>query len=499
MRTVAGFTHTPAIPTARSSGSSLGRAQAGLVLVGLLFFAVQIILVPRPFGLSTDEVTYLAKVDPAVPELYWTPPRAWGMAVLAAPIAVFSPGLQVIRLYFGLLASVGLVAAFWPWLRVMHPAVGPVAALVFSTTWFTVFFGSLVMPNLYVGLGAVAAVGLFLRAVQAPTWWRTALVGTGAGFIALVRPTDSVLVLAPLFACGLVASRLRRPGVLGAVAVGGLLGWLPWIAEAYLRFGGPLARLQGAESAGPRGLRLSPSNLLIYPRLLDGYPSYCCYGASPAEAGPVSVLFTTWLIALLALALLGLGLSARQHRFLEMLVAWLPAALLAAFYLLLPAFTTLRFLLPVFALLALPVATALIYLPTASDGARRRVATVLVAAVLFAHIAVMLPKAERVLDVIGKGRAEHMRTADALRPIVSGRPCLLMGVGRATSFYLGCSWQAGRPTHRRPPRVAEAQRHGWIVVAVLRKPPPAGSYLASWRPVDVRGLPRGSEAYVWSR
>ena len=64
-------------------------------------------------------------------------------------------------------------------------------------------FGSLVMPNLYLGLGAVAVVGLFLRAVQHSTWWRIASVGAVAGLISLVRPTDSVLVLAPLFACAL--------------------------------------------------------------------------------------------------------------------------------------------------------------------------------------------------------------------------------------------------------------------------------------------------------
>ena len=67
------------------------------------------------------------------------------------------------------------------------------------------------MPNLYVGLGAVAVTGLFLRAVNAPVWWRLALTAAAAGFVALVRPTDSVLVIAPLCAIALVVSRLRRP------------------------------------------------------------------------------------------------------------------------------------------------------------------------------------------------------------------------------------------------------------------------------------------------
>ncbi len=133
------------------AGFSLRQGEIALVLVGLMFLVVQLVIVRHPLGLSQDESNYLAKVDPRVPELYWSQPRAWGMAVLAAPVAVFSPSLTIYRLYFGLLSSAGLIAAFWPWLRVLRPAVAPAAALFFSTIWFTAAFGSLVMPNLYVG------------------------------------------------------------------------------------------------------------------------------------------------------------------------------------------------------------------------------------------------------------------------------------------------------------------------------------------------------------
>jgi hypothetical protein len=129
------------------AGFSLRQGQIALLLVGLLFLLVQLVIVRHPLGLSQDEANYLAKVDPRVPELYWTQPRAWGMPVLAAPVAVFSPSLTIYRLYFGFLASAGLTTAFWPWLRVLRPAVAPAAALFFSTIWFTAAFGSLVMPQ----------------------------------------------------------------------------------------------------------------------------------------------------------------------------------------------------------------------------------------------------------------------------------------------------------------------------------------------------------------
>ena len=142
-------------------------------------------------------------------------------------VAAFSPSLTIYRLYFGLLSSAGLIAAFWPWLRV-RPAVAPAAALFFSTIWFTAAFGSLVMPNLYVGLGAVAVTGLFVRAAYEPVWWRLVLTAAAAGFVALVRPTDSVLVMAPLFAIGLVvppappqgAGRRGNRGTYGLASMG---------------------------------------------------------------------------------------------------------------------------------------------------------------------------------------------------------------------------------------------------------------------------------------
>lgn len=111
-------THHSTEPQTRPhAGISLRQGQIALLLVGLMFLAVQLVIVRHPLGLSQDEANYLAKVDPRVPELYWTQPRAWGMPVLAAPVAVFSPSLMIYRLYFGFLSSAGLIAAFWPWLR----------------------------------------------------------------------------------------------------------------------------------------------------------------------------------------------------------------------------------------------------------------------------------------------------------------------------------------------------------------------------------------------
>ena len=475
------------------AGFSLRQAEIALVLVGLMFLVVQLVIVRHPLGLSQDESNYLAKVDPNVPELYWSQPRAWGMPVLAAPVAVFSPSLTIYRLYFGFLSSAGLIAAFWPWLRVLRPAVAPAAALFFSTIWFTAAFGSLVMPNLYVALGAVAVTGLFVRAVQDPAWWRLALTAAAAGFVALVRPTDSVLVIAPLFAIALVVTRLRRLKVLAAVAIGELIGWLPWVIEGYVRFGGPVERLRAAETSGPGGLNFRSSNLLIFPRLLDGTPGYCCSGGTPADAGPVPLALTTWLVGVLVVAGLGVVWSVSERRLPEMMIVCLPAGMFAAFYLLLPRFTTLRFLLPTFALLSLPVAFALVH----AMRRWRKTAAVIIVAALVGHVAPMLFLAERQMDANWRWRSTQVRAGAALQPFVNERPCLIIANSSGPlAFYLGCHTQPARASKHQPGRVTQARAEGVFVLALLSGPPPPGSYMSSWQQVPVPGLARRFQVYV---
>lgn len=472
-------------------------ASAGaLMLVGVAFLVVQLVLVPHPLGLSTDEATYLAKADPAAPELYWSPPRAWGVPVLTAPVALFSPGLGMLRSYLALLSSAGLVVAFWTWRRPLHPVVAPLAALLFASTWTTIYLGSLAMPNLYSALSAVAVVGLTLRALERPrSWSASALAGVAAAVLALIRPTDSVLVVGPLAAGLVLAPRLRRMRPLVALVVGEVLGWLPWVVEAYARFGGPLARLSAGESAGPHGLGLDLSTLLAYPRLLDGTPNYCCYGAPVSAAGPLPTAMTAWALAVPLLALLGLLVSRGTIRTALLLVA-VPGGLLAAFYLLLPSFVTPRFLLPTLALLSLPVASALVAAARAGGRLRRRITSSLVALLVLLHIGLMLPVADAKLDREGASRTPQIAVSAALEPFVAGRPCVVLGHEmQATAYALRCDINEAHPDARRFRRVGEAERKGELVVAVLRGSdrPKAGSTLDRWPVLTLPGLPSGYE------
>ena len=476
-------------------------AELALLAVAGLFLVLQLAWVPRPLGLSTDEATYLAMVDPRAPELYWSAPRAWGMPILAAPVALFGGSLYALRTYLGFLSSILLLAAFRPWLRVLHPAVAPVAALGFSTIWFTVQAGASLMPNLYVALGSVGSIGLCLRAIQQPAWWRTLLTALAACLVAVVRPTDSLLSLGPLVLVALLVPRLRRVVPLTAGAAGVLVGWSPWLVEAFVRFGDPVQRITTAETAGPGGTSLRLANLLIWPRLLDGRPVYCCRTGPVGDAGPVPWLYTTWLLLLVTFAVVGVAVAARQRRLPEVLPCVGGAVLIAGFYLLLPAFTALRFLLPALALAAIPVALALVSAVTAARGHGRRAAATLVGVALLGHLGLMLPTAHFRFQTLGEGRSQQLRTAAALRPLIGDRPCLVVGTEKqVTAYYLRCRVAGAYPTARPPARVREAQRTGRVMVAVLGKDgPPADSYLSSWKRQHLPGIPEQWDVYVPSR
>jgi hypothetical protein len=396
------------------------------------------------------------------------------------------------------LSSVGLVIAFRPWLRVLDPWVAPLAALLFGTTWFVLLYGPQAMPNLYVGLAAVAVVGRFLRAVQSGTRGQAVAAGVAAAVLALVRPSDSVLVVGPVLVVGLLVRRLRRPVPLVALLVGDAVGWLPWIVEAFLRFGGPIARLGAAEETGPGTLVLDPTDLLAVPRLLDGVPLYFRNDAPLSAAGPVETVLSLWLAVLLLLVLVSAAAGAAQRRLPELTLLYLPAAVLAVFYLVLTPFTALRFVIPVFALLSVPAATAAVHLVRTGRGPLRVVLAVALAVGVLGQVTGAAVKTARYAEHTVGARDRSMAAADALRPRMHRQHCLVVGVEpQAIGFYLGCRVQnAISQTRSVPSRVRDARNAGDDVVAVLPRPPSEGSYLAPWRVVDVPGLPRGLTAYV---
>jgi hypothetical protein len=303
-------------------------------------------------------------------------------------------------------------------------------------------------------------------------------------------------VVGPLVAAGLLVPWLRHLRPLVALVVGEVLGWAPWVVEAYTRFGGPWQRLRAAEQAGPRGLDADGSLLRILPRLLDGRPNYCCFERPVSAAGPLPLAHTSWLIAVTALALLGLLLVGR-HRRTPLVLVVIPALLLAAFYLLLPSFVSPRFLLPVLALLSLPLAVTLVTLARAGRGRWRWATAAVVVAVMLTHVWLMLPVAAAKLERERVAEGGSTKITQALRPVVADRRCLLVGRNLLPAGYeLRCQVRGQRALRELPELLRQATAEGRSVIVVVPERPARKSYLSTWEAPDVPGMPRRSYVYV---
>ncbi|TMR07410.1 hypothetical protein ETD86_51625, partial [Nonomuraea turkmeniaca] len=248
------------------------RPYVALGLVAVCFTAVQLVFTAR-IGLGWDESVYLSQVARGVPAAEFTAPRARGVQLLAAPVALVTPSVTAIRGYLSVLSGIALFLAYAPWIRLRSGPIAPLAAALFAGLWLSVLYGNEAMPNMWVAYCGVAGVGLACLAGMRPRPW-LALAGVVAAFAlaSLLRPSDATWLALPLLGYGMVRRRGRLPAA--ATAAGLAVGWAQWLAEAFIRFGGPMERLRAAGAENATGLHFSlPDHL----RALDG-PLLCRFG-----------------------------------------------------------------------------------------------------------------------------------------------------------------------------------------------------------------------------
>jgi len=429
------------------------RCEVGLVLVAVVFTVMQVATVPLRLPLGWDEVVYASQLSVRAPASYFDAPRARGVSILAAGAAGLSPSTIVLRAWMSLLAAVGLVTAYWPWRRLLAGSVAVLAAALFASLWVVGFYADEVMPNLYVAYGTVAAVGWFLRAVAVPRppRWMLAALAASIAFTAFVRPSDAVFLAVPLFVSGLVVRKWRRVDMLISVVSGLVIGLLPWIIEAYVRFGGPLARLR-ASSAEQGGM--SPHNAIgMQLRALNG-PTLC----RPCDVPWTHPVLSLWWFAMPLLALGGVLLADRGRSRGILLLTAITAAVVSTQYLLLIDYAAPRFLMSTYALLALPVAACAVELVRRAPT-RMRTAAITIAALVFAAQATsqFLVLHHRSQSEV-TARAQLAELGTRLSEVGLHSPCTLMGPDTfQTAFYVGCSYA---PTSDPPGPGAVAQPAG---------------------------------------
>ena len=325
-------------------------------------------------GLVYDEAVYLSQiVRPRHP--IWGPHRAWGTVVLVSPVAVFGVHVAALRLYLAVVSSALLAWAYWLWDDVIGPpALG--AAMVFAVSWVALYFGTQAFPNMPLALFSVATVGLTLRAVRGRP---RAIFAAGVciGACALIRPSDATALFAGVALALLMVHRTRCARVVGALAAGLAAGWLPWVIESFIVFGGPFHRFRIAalENAGG-ALR---NNLGAYVRSFGGP----LLNRVPKSGVPVWA--SALPLAIIVLALVACARFARDRRIDGVLACVFAAIAMASTYLFFSGATAPRFLLPSFALLAIP-ASALFFDVVERLLGNRKTVAVLVLVVLLAPL-----------------------------------------------------------------------------------------------------------------
>ncbi|MFF7445398.1 MULTISPECIES: hypothetical protein [unclassified Streptomyces] len=448
------------------------RGDALLAVVAGVFVLAQLLLVRPGMGLGWDESVYVSQVGEQAPASFFSAPRARGISFLVAPVASWSTSTPLLRVYLAVLSGIGLYLALRLWRGLFPARVLAGAGALFASLWVTLFYGPQAMPNYWVAIGTLVAVACFLKD-------RAWGVVAGAALMALMRPTDAVWVTVPLLVLAVATRRVR---MLAALLAGLVLGAAQWVIEAYVNYGGLAQRLhQGSEIQGGLGWNWAVDDQM---RSLVGR-ALCrpCTGSMPHPA------ITAWWYALPLLVALGVAVAVRAGRPARTLVPLACAASAAFPYLFLIGYAAPRFLLPAYALLAIPVADGLLHLVTAPGGRWRPLATTLVALGLTAHLAVQYDVLDRTVTRSTADRQAWARTAADLHRLGVRPPCLVTGYeALPIAFYAGCSSAAvsGPNANSTPARIRETARRIPVAHLVADDGSPAG-YARDWRPYRLDG------------
>jgi hypothetical protein len=456
------------------------------------------------------------------PAAFFGPPRARGVPLLVAPVTLVTGSVVALRVYLSIASGLCLFLALLAWRSLRPGWILALAGAAYASLWVALYYGPQAMPDEWIAFSALAAVGLFLRATGAgdrataaaaaaagatdvagvahvahvahvavspdasagsvtpagrpvitpaprlarepARRWLAGLAGCVAA-AALVRPGDAVFLAAALAVATLAVRAWRRWQLLVALAAGLVAGCAEWVAEAYLRFGGPLARMHaaGAEQGG-FGLHFAIWDEL---RAVNG-PTLC----RPCTIGLRYPELSLWWFALPVIALLGVLAARRAGRLGSSLLPALCGLCIAFQYLFLINYAAPRFLLPAYALLAIPVADGLGWLLTGVRADIRPLTQAAVVVGLAAQIVVQQVVLEHQVSEKVVFFGDYTRIAADLHHLGIRAPCLIKGEQEIPiAYYAGCgsaasvpaALRAGEPValleyaHVQPPAYA----HGW--------------------------------------
>jgi hypothetical protein len=457
---------------------------AWIVVVCAAYTLSQALLVAPRLGLGFDETVYVSQVSPHVPAAFFSAPRARGVSFLVAPIIALTSQTIVLRVYLAVLSGAGLFVALWLWRPLRRSGVLALAGALFASLWVSQFYGAEAMPNLWVALASLAAVGCFLRAARDRGDHR-ALAGLAISIavIALMRPADAAWVAVPLFLSAIVVRRWRRPWILGMLCGGLVVGSTQWVIEAYLRYGGLLARLhRSSQIEGGFGLHFAVADQL---KSQTGY--LLCRPCTIPWQQPIA---SAWLIALPLIAVASVLTARRTRRLATTLIPVLCAITIAIPYVVLINYAAPRFLLPTYALLAIPAADLIITLVSSVRSPWRAAMASLVVIALAAHIAVQYRVLTHTVRRTVASTGDYSRIVTQLNGWHVRPPCIIAGdLAIPIAFYAKCASAAtsGNNTNITKTQLAAAASRESVVIVVRGDAHPP-SFASSWDSPPLHGM-----------
>lgn len=454
-------------------------SHTGLLGVGVAYLTAQLTLFTWHRAPGWDEAVYLSQVLHGTKAFFFGASRARGITLLIAPAAKLAGTVGSVRLSLIVISAALLVTCFWVWVPLIG-AAAPVAAGLFAFSWIGLLNGSEILPNIWVALLGVATVGLVARRLDgAPTW--TAAVSAGLlGLAAVFRPTEATLIA---FALCLYILLFARGSFKLAVALGlGLVaGWLPWIIEMSLRFHGPSNALRQAATAH-FAFASAGHNLVRNLAYTDGRLVEPASNTVPLAG----VLWWAWLAGLAIFALVRVPGSRRA-----MFLCALAAGGIALEYVAFVQALAPRFLLPFYALAAVPAAVGLVAL--LRDRAALRAVGVVVAVLVIPWAVWQGRVANRVERAQASAYGSLQVVGQTIGQLANGQTCAVMSTREYPEISLaaGCygeQLRSGGPSTQDLQYLSDSGQHLVFVVTDHAAPPssPLGYFkpervLAPWR------------------
>jgi hypothetical protein len=402
--------------------SEIAMARRLVTVVGLGYLIVQLLSFSLDRPPSWDEAIYLSQVAPGAEPMPFVPSRARGITFLAIPVLQVGGSLPQLRVFLAVASAAALTASFRAWAPVI--GFGSVAAaLLFAGAWPTLFYGSELMPNLWVALIAVAATAVLARRLaQGERRYDELIAGGLVALAALIRPLDAIVLTSALLLLPIAVRRATASWTIHLL-LGLAAGWAPWLVEMTARFGSPGEAFAAAARLGHTGRWSLLENARQYLALSDG-PSI-----GPVGAPDIPVAGLLWFVGLAILVVLGVRASGRRGLLPSVVVPMAAGIALAAEYVVFTDAQAPRFLLPALALLSVPAGSGLVSIVAEirdrdrADPIRIVAAGASILVIVWAVVQVGI--GARVEAGVTGQRATADRAGLEVRRLAGGEPCLL--------------------------------------------------------------------------